>query len=241
MKEEHVRWTSPHLAGREFEMLRFGTAGYPVVFFPCSLGRLDQGREQGMIAAVAPRLEAEELVIYCPDGLDGEHWYNGAIPPAERVQSYLAFQRVILDEVIERARRDTGSPRVALAGCGFGAYHALNVALRAPDRVGFLLCLSGAYDIRPFLAGYYDDDCYFNNPIDYLPGLDGWYLDRLREMGIVIGTGELDLCRDANRNLSRVLSAKSVEHWFDLWPEAAHDWPSWRAAFPNYLSQIGRN
>ena len=241
MREEHVRWSTPHLGGREFQMLTFGTSGYPIVFFPVSLGRYDQGRERGMIEAAAPRIEAGEIKIYCPDGLDAEHWYNGAVPPAERVRNYIAFQRLIFEEVIERAREETGAEKVALAGCGFGAYHALNLAMRRPDRVGYLLCLSGAFDIRPFLRGYYDDECYFNNPIDYLPGLEGSYLDQVRKMGIVLGTGERDICRDATQNLSMILTEKGIEHWFDIWPDAVHDWSSWREAFPSYLSLIGRN
>lgn len=241
MQEEHVRWSSPHLGGRDFEMLTFGASGRPVVLFPASLGRYDQGRERGLIAAAAPRIEAGEIKVYCPDGLDAEHWYNGAVPPAERVRNYLAFQRLILDEVVERAVAETGVEKVALAGCGFGAYHALNLALRCPSQVAYLLCLSGAFDIRPFLRGYYDDECYFNNPIDYLPGLEGPYLEHLRRMGIVLGAGERDLCRDATQNLSLILSEKGIGHWFDLWPDADHDWSSWRAALPSYLSLIGRN
>jgi len=240
MKEEHVRWNTPYFGGRPFEMLTFGTSGYPLVFFPVSLGRYDQGRERGMIAAAAPRIEAGEIKVYCPDGCDAEHWYNGDLAPGDRVRSYVNFQRLIVEEVIERALTDTGSPHVALAGCGFGAYHALNLALRQPERVGYLLCLSGTFDIRPFLRGYYDDECYFNNPIDYLPGLEGPYLEHLRKMGIVLGTGEWDICRDATQNLSTILQHKGVEHWFDIWPDAIHDWASWRQAFPSYLSLIGR-
>jgi esterase/lipase superfamily enzyme len=222
-------------------MLVFGSSGYPVVFFPVSLGQCDQGRERGLIAALAPQIEAGAIKVYCPDSLDAEHWYNSEVTPAERVRNYLAFQQLILDDVIGCALAETGASKVALAGCGFGAYHALNLALRRPDRVGYLLCLSGAYDIKPFLRGYYDDDCYFNNPIDYLPGLEGPHLDPLRTMGIVLGTGEWDICRDATQNLSALLRQKGVEHWLDIWPDAIHDWSSWREALPGYLSLIGRN
>ena len=222
-------------------MLVFGRSGYPLVFFPVSFGDCRQGWERGMIAAIAPRIEAGEVKVYCPESRDAEHWYNGDVPPGQRVRNYMDYQRLIVEDVIGRAQAETGSPKVALAGCGFGAYHALNLAMRQPERVGYLLCLSGAFDVRPFLRGYYDDECYFNNPIDYLPGLEGRQLDPLRAMGIVLGAGEWDICRDATQNLSTLLREKGVDHWFDLWPEAIHDWSSWRQAFPSYVSLIGRN
>ncbi len=58
-----------------------------------------------------------------------------------------------------------------MTGCSFGAYHAMNLALKHPDLITDCVCMGGAYDIRQFLHGYYDDNCYFNNPPDYLPGL----------------------------------------------------------------------
>lgn len=34
------------------------------------------------------------------------------------------------------------------------------------------ISMSGAFAIRQFLQGYYDDNVYFNNSVDYLPRLD---------------------------------------------------------------------
>ena len=42
--------------------------------------------------------------------------------------------------------------------------------------------MSGFYDLGPdYLKGYSDDNCYFNNPAWYLPGLDGSVLESLRQ------------------------------------------------------------
>ncbi len=62
-----------------------------------------------------------------------------------------------------------------VTGCSFGAYHALNFAMRHPDKVTDCVCMGGAYDIKKFLDGWYSDEVYFNNP----PGLPGQLHRRL--------------------------------------------------------------
>ena len=239
MKEEHIRWYTPHLS-REFDMLTFGHAGYPVIAFPTSLGRYYQNKDFHLIDSVAYMVDAGQVKIYCPDGIDEQSWYNKSIHPADRVRTHMAYENVILHDVVPHAQRDTGRHRVCVAGASFGGYHAANFAFRHPDVVGYMISLSGSFDIKPFLDGYYDDNCYFNNPVDYLPGLnDPWQLDQIRNMGIVLNTGEWDICRGANEHLSRILHDKGIPHWLDIRPGAIHDWPAWNETFPIYLSQIG--
>ncbi len=239
MHESHLRWQTPHLGGREFEMLVFGHAGYPVVLFPTSLGRYYQNKDFKLVDAVAPLVDAGRVKIYCPDAIDEESWYNRSLHPADRIRTHVAYENVILHDVFEHARRDTGRERVAVAGCSFGGYHAANLAFRHPDAVGYMISMGGSFDIRSFLDGWYGDDAYFNNPVDYLPGLeDPWYLDRLRAMGIVLGTSEWDISREANLHLSRLLEQKGIPYWLDVRPNSPHDWPAWREVFPTYLSRI---
>src|SRR2546421_72418 len=89
--------------------------------------------------------------------------------------------------------------------------------------------MSGAYDIHQFLDGYYDNDCYFNCPPDFLPNMnDEWFLSRYRQMRIVLASGEWDMCLDANVKLSAMLHAKGVPRWLDVWGDhTGHDWPWW--------------
>jgi esterase/lipase superfamily enzyme len=239
MKEESIRRFAPHLE-RELEILVFGHAGIPVLLFPTSTGRSTQSRDCGLIDAVAPFLDAGQIKIYCPEGIDEESWNNYWIPPGERIKAHLAWEQAML-ELIEAACAETGAPRAALAGCSFGGYHAVNLAFRHPDRIGYAVSLSGAFDIRPLLHGYDGQEVYFNNPVDYLPGLeDPRYLDPIRRMGIVLSTGEWDICREANVRFSEILSRKGIAHWLDVRPGAVHDWPLWRASFPHYIQQIVR-
>ncbi len=238
MKEEYHKWYTQYLS-REFELLVFGHSGYPIIAFPTSRARYYELKDFGLIGSAAHLIESGQVKIYCPDSVDSDSWYNYSIHPADRVKTHNGYENVILNDVIEFAKYDSGFDRVALAGASFGAYHAANIAFRFPDKVGYLFCMGGAYDIKQFIMGYYDDNCYFNNPPDYLPNLnDEWYLKRIRNMGIILGTGDQDMCLQDNINLSNILNGKGIKHWLDIRHGVGHDWPWWRDMFPDYLSQI---
>jgi esterase/lipase superfamily enzyme len=146
---------------------------------------------------------------------------------------------VILNDVIEYIKHDMGEVPIGAAGCSFGAYHAANLAFRHPDLISYLICMGGSYDIKPFIYGYYDDNCYFNNPPDYLPNLNGsWYLDQIMNMGIILGTGDQDMCLEENIRLSNILNDKGIVHWLDIRQGAGHDWIWWKEMFPDYLAKI---
>ncbi|MBM4171771.1 MAG: esterase [Ignavibacteria bacterium] len=239
MQEKYHKWYTQYLS-RDMEMLVFGHAGYPVILFPTSKGKYFENKDFGLVGSAWQLLDSGQIKIYCPDGIDEMSWYNNSIHPADRVKTHIAYERMILNDVIEFARFETGVKTVGVAGCSFGAYHALNIAFRNPDKISNLFCMSGAYDIKQFIHGYYDDNCYFNNPPDYMTNLsDPWFLDRLNKMGIILGTGEWDICLEENKRMSGILSSKGIAHWLDVRPQTGHDWPWWKDMFPFYLSQIG--
>ncbi|MFI5144931.1 MAG: esterase family protein, partial [Ignavibacteria bacterium] len=224
---------------RDFEMLVFGESGYPVLLFPTSMGRFNENKDFGLIDSVSDFVNSGRITIFCPDGIDSQSWYNKSIHPVDRVKTHLAYENVLLYDVIPFAAKRSGINKVGVAGCSFGGYHALNLAFRHPDKIGYLLNMSGAFNIKQFLNGYYDDNCYFNNPPDYMPNLnDENILNEIRKMGIVLGTGEHDACKDDNFNMSDILNNKKINHWLDFHPGEGHDWPFWKSWFPKYLEQI---
>lgn len=238
MKQKHNKWHSQYL-DREFEMLVFGHSGFPVIIFPTSGGRYFEAKDRGLIESAKDLIEKEKVKIFCPDSINTISWYNNNIHPSDRVKTHMAYEKLILNEVIEFAKYDTGFKKVAVAGCSFGGYHSANVAFRHPDKVAYLFSMGGAFDIKRFIYGYYDQDCYFNNPPDYLSDLnDEWFLKNLSEMGIILGTGENDFCLNENMRISDLLNNKSIAHWLDIRQGAGHDWNWWKEMFPYYLSRI---
>ncbi|MFT4567799.1 MAG: esterase/lipase superfamily enzyme [Saprospiraceae bacterium] len=234
MKEEYVKWYSPNLSG-EIEMLIFGHTGYPVVLFPTSMGSYKENRDFNLIESAKWYIEQGLIRIYCPDSVDKMSWYNKGIHPKHKVQNHIWYDKMINHEVVEKIKDHTSVGKVVMAGCSFGAYHAANFAFRHPGYVSHLFCMSGAYDIRSFLNGHYDNDVYFNNPMDYLQDAND---HEIWNMDIVLGTSDGDICLKDNVALSRLLKGKGINHWLDVRKNATHDWAVWRDMFPHYLSKI---
>lgn len=237
MLRELHKWHSPIL-GREMEMLVFGHAGTPVLVFPTSMGKFFEYQDRGMVHALAGKLEGGGLQLYCVDSVDGESWYNKNVHPRVRIARHMQYEHYIFAEVLPFiAQKNPQSPRPLTHGCSFGAYHAMNFALRHPDVTQGCITMGGAFDIRSFLDGYYDQDVYFHNPPDYLASMsDPWYLERYRASKYVLVTGEHDMCWDKNEQFAALLRAKGIPHSFYVWGSGTgHDWPWWQKMADAYL------
>lgn len=234
-REYRNRHSSP--LGRTMELLVFGQAGLPVVVFPTSGGRFYEFEDNGMIAALAGKIDAGQLQIFCVDSVDRESWYNRLVHPRGRIERHLQYEAYLLTEVVPFIRSKNTNPRLTALGCSFGGYHAANIALRHPDVFTGTLSMSGTFDLTSFLDGYYDQDCYYNLPTHYLSDLsDAWFLDRYRRNSYVLASGLDDHCLRQNQELDRLLSEKEIPHTFDVWDaENAHDWPTWQKMAQKYL------
>ncbi|WP_129714200.1 esterase family protein [Pedobacter sp. SYP-B3415] len=234
MNEQHRKWYSPNL-GAEIDLLIFGHAGIPVVLFPTSMGRYYESKDFGLTAAASWLINEGKVRIYCPDSVDANSFYNHSLPPEQRIIHHISYDRFVLNELVPLVQHETGFTKIVMAGCSFGGYHAANFTFRHPWLASHLFSMSGVFDIRDQLDGFYNDNVYFNNPMDFVPNDQNPELWNLR---VVLGTSDRDICRWQNENFSKILSAKGIGHWLDVRPDADHDWPLWRAMFPDYLSQL---
>jgi len=236
MVREYHKWHSSRL-GREMELLVFGHAGLPVLVFPTSGGKFYEFEDRGMIGALAGKIDAGQLQVYCVDSVDMESWYNRAVAPRWRIARHMQYEDYLIHEVVPLIRQKNPDPHLVSLGCSFGGYHAVNIALRHPDVFSGLLSMSGAFDLSNFLHGYYDQDCYYNLPTHYLPNLsDPWFLERYRRNTYVLATGWDDHCLGQNQNLDRILSSKGIPHKLYIWDSFnSHDWPTWERMVHEYL------
>lgn len=238
MHREYRKWHSPAL-GREMEMLIYGHGGMPMVVFPTSQGRFFEFEDQGMIAAVRQQYESGRIQAFCVDSVDKDTLYAKWMRPADRLHKYNAYQAYILQEVLPLVRYRNWSPRIATIGCSLGGYHAMNLALKNPGVFTDCISMSGAFDIRMFLGGYYDDNVYFNNPVDYLPNQhDEWYLGKYRNGNrYILATGDWDICLGDNQRFDAIMHAKGIPHRLDIWgPHQKHDWPLWHWMSQTYFT-----
>jgi esterase/lipase superfamily enzyme len=236
MQREYHSWFSPILR-RQMELLVFGHSGSPLIVFPTSMGRFYDYENRGMISAVESRFASGELHAFCVDSVDKESWYDKDIPPAARVERQQEYDAYLREEVLPFIAERNPAQRVTVTGCSFGGYHSANFAFHHPELVDAIISFGGAFDIRRFLDGYYDDNCYFNNPPDFLPNIgDDTLLNEIRRLRIVLAAGENDLCLDENRRLSRILDQKGIPHCLDIWGDGAgHDWCWWEQMAVKFL------
>jgi esterase/lipase superfamily enzyme len=96
--------------------------------------------------------------------------------------------------------------------------------------------MSVAYDASRWLNGDRDGDCYFVNPLAFLPNLnDERYLGPLRETEIVIATGRDDPNVEESKRLAGTLQSKGVAAALHVWDGWAHDWPYWKEMVDTYI------
>jgi esterase/lipase superfamily enzyme len=236
MDREYIAWDSPTL-GRRMEMLWFGHAGRPMIWFPTSAGRFYQNEDFGLVGAVGDLVESGAIQICCVDSVDNESFYAKSLPPAQRIRRHDQYDQYLAGEVVPfvRSKARTGS-RIATLGASFGAYHAVNFALRHTDLCYKAVGLSGKYDIHSFLDGYWDELCYFHCPTANVPNMDAEWAWKLSSMDICIVTGETDNILEGSKQMIGILSAKGIRHRGDIWAAPyGHDWPWWKVQIRSYV------
>ena len=235
MNREYHRWYSPAL-GRDMELLIFGHAGARALVFPTSLGKFYEWEDRGMIAALGEHLERGWLQLYCVDSVDAEAWYAWHKHPGARAWRQSQYDRYLCDEVLPLSRQKNDNPFCITAGASFGAYHAMNFALRHPEITGRVLAMSGMFNVERWLGGYTDEHVYLNCPCLYLPNEhDEGRLRALRNLDIIIAVGRDDPNIANNRWFSGMLWGKGIGNALREWDGWSHDWPWWRQMAAQYI------
>jgi len=242
MHQEHHRWYS-HRLGKEMGIRVHGHYGQPMVVFPTSGGDEWEYENQGVVAALGAHVDGGRVKLFCVDSVNDESWYNKQAHPAHRTYLQSMYDAYVSLEVAPFIQNHCQTPGIAITttGSSFGAYHAANTVLKHPDLFRRCLALSGVYDLRRFMDGHYDDNFYFNNPVDYVANLaDGWYLHNLHQCDIRLATGHGPWEESGpTYRLSEVLRARGIPHAVDDWgPDGGHDWPYWKRQMDVYLSRL---
>jgi esterase/lipase superfamily enzyme len=211
-------------------VLVFGHWGRPVLVFPSQERSRYEWEEHGMVDAVRDLLDAGRVKLYCVDSWDAGTWHDDWLPREERARRHEAYERWVVDRV--------EGDNVITAGVSMGAFHAANLTLRRPQRFPLALCFSGVYDLDAIGWGERGDSFYFNNPSDYVRGLEGSPASLL----LVAGRGMWEDTTGALEQTLRFaapLGERGIRHELDVWgEEAPHDWPAWRAQLAKHLPRF---
>jgi len=238
--KEVVRWRSPRVE-QDVQLVRWGHFGTPVLLFPTAGGDAEEIERFHLIGAVMPLIEGGRIKIYSIDSIAGKAWISKQHSPEYCSLLQNRFDAMVYHEIVPAIRSDCESPDIEVIACGasIGAFNAVASICRHPDVFRLAVAMSGTYDLSKYLEGRFNQDFYFASPLHFLPGLEGPLLDKLRQRFIVLPSGEGDY-EDIGESwrMASVLGAKGIPNRVDPWgPEWRHDWTTWRAMLPKYLSE----
>jgi esterase/lipase superfamily enzyme len=219
-----------------------GHWGPPMILFPTSGGDEEEYERQSLIGAIGDSIDEGRVKAFSVNLNHYDGFANQRAHPFHRSWMQRQYDAYIRHEVMPFIRHHCQSADVPVwtMGASLGAYHAANTLFKYPDVVKRCFALSGVYDMSRFMGGDYDDNFYFNNPVDYMANLsDGWTLQQLAscDIHLATGTGPWEHPEEAYR-MSGILNARGVRHSLDDWgPQGGHDWPYWRHMIWEYIAR----
>jgi esterase/lipase superfamily enzyme len=235
------RWYSPRLES-DVSVVRWGHFGRPVIVFPTAGGDAEEVERMLVIDALGDLIDAGRIKVYSCDSIAGYAMVRGDGDARYRAALLNGFHGFVREEMIPAIWADCGTPGadVVVSGASIGAFNAIAVLCRYPEVVSHAIAMSGTFDLASFIGPDAGEALYFATPLYFLPGLQGPALERLQHRFAVIASGEGRWENiEHSWRLAKVMGQKGIPNRVDPWgPDYDHDWPTWRAMLPHYLSQV---
>ena len=237
MQREIHRWWSNSL-NKDMDLVMYGAGHrYAILMFPTAAADFLEYERFHLIDSISPFIEGGKIRVYSINSINNESWLSDNMPPEMKSERHRQFNDYVTNEVAPFIKGTIGdNTEIITAGASFGALHAANSFFRRPEVFAGTIAMSGAYDLKDYSKGYYDDNVYFNSPVDYLSNLtDENVLNRIRNrkhIYILSGQGSYEN-PEASRRLSGILNSKNINHTLDIWGyDIPHDWPTWKKMLP---------
>lgn len=197
-----------------------------------------------MVDALAPMLASGRVKLYCPESNISQS-FSGEGSLDERMYRHHLYERFIMETLLPFIEADCRTPevRVVGTGCSMGALYASLFALKFPERFEGALCMSGRYRGSKFVQGGYSDELYFNDPLAFVPNLEGAALERVRRhthLTLVVGRGAFEGgCLPETVELGQWLKRKGVPSHLAVWGhDSRHEYSWWKRQVAHYLPQV---
>ena len=244
MSSRHVLLDSPAL-GRRAHVWCFGDVGTPVIVFPSNAGVAHEWQQSGMVDALGRHLARGGMKLYCPESNISVS-FSGEGPLCARMERHRQYEHFILETLVPFIREDCRAPqaRMVATGCSMGAMYSALFALKFPEVFKSALCMSGRYRGASYIkGGGYSDELYFNDPLAFVPNLEGAALERVRRqthLTLVVGRGPFENnCIPETIELGSWLHKKGIPNHLALWGhDSRHDYTWWRRQAAHYLPQL---
>lgn len=224
-------------------IVRYGNWGHPLLLYPTAQSDLLDCERFFLIKSIEPLIFAGRVTVFSINSINEHAWMNDSVPVRESARRQALFSGYVEEEVVPFIRRavQNDQARIGVSGASFGAFHAANQFFRRPELFDALIAMSGFYDLAPsYTQGQMNDDIYFNNPMSFVPNIhDEHHLNMIRQgqIHIVSGQGAHE-APQASRRFSQMLWDHGIWNNLDMWGrDMKHDWPTWRAMLPYFLSE----
>ncbi len=223
------------------EVAVYGHCGFALLMFPTAAADYLEYERFHVIDAIAPFINAGKVKVFSINSINSESWLNDRMHPRYKAIRHQQFNSYVCDEVVPFIHNHCGGNiPIITSGASFGALHSANTLFRRPDLIDGCIAMSGSYDLKDYTNSYWDEDVYFNSPIDYLPNLNDEHLLGLlrgkKHIHFISGQGAHEK-PSSSVDIGRILASKGVPHEIDLWGrDVKHDWPWWHKMLPQYLA-----
>lgn len=236
MRREISKFYSPIL-NKEMDIVAYGDYGFALLLFPTAAADFLEYERFQLIDTLKPYIEGGKCKVYSINSINNESWLNDTMSPQDKATRHQQFNEYVVNEVVPFIYKDcNGQVPIITSGASLGALHSANTFFRRPDIFKGTIAMSGSYDLTDYSKGYFDETCYFNSPVHYLPNLeDENVLNELRNSNhihILTGQGNYEN-PIGSEILSAILNAKGVPNDLEMWGfDVPHDWPTWRKMLP---------
>lgn len=236
MNRTYRKQHSPNL-GKAMEMLIFGEEGIPILAFPTAKGRFYEWENRKMTDAAGEKINPGFNQIYCVDSIMTESLLNRDVDPFTRLMRLQQYEKYITGEVVPFIKATNNASFLMTAGCELGGFLALLFLLKHPGTFGKGIAISGEFDIKPFLDGFYNENVYFNNPVDFIPNLyDAKILQAIENTDIRLVTYDGDSQQKTTERMSQTFQMRHIGHTLDVWNGSGEDrWEIWRSMFNKHI------
>ncbi len=242
MNHENVQIKSSYLS-KDMKISIYGHFGTILLLFPGTKDSVEENEEMGLIDSISQFIKSGRIKVYSVSSVNFESWLNYEIEPEKRSKRHYEYDRFLMEEVVRLIYEDSGGAvPIVTCGCAIGAFHAANSYFKRPDLFLGTIAMSGTYNIHHFSGDYFDENCYFNSPVHYLPNLtDNYWISFLQNrhhIYLLSGSGENEYPQNSI-HLAEILKHKNIPYHLDIWGrEFGHNFNTWNKMLPTVIGNI---
>ncbi len=231
MQVDTLKMYSQHLQ-KQVEIPIYGHYGFVLLMFPALSDSPYIYEENNTIERLKDFLNKGKCRIFAVPSINETTWFTDTISNEEKSKRFLDYNNFIAEELVPQIFAKCNGPvPIITCGASIGGLIAINSYFRRPDCFYGTIALSGFFNLEFITNYYFDDNCYYNSPIHYLPNLnDSYWLSFLmskHHVYLLTGSGENEFPHNTE-HLAGILREKDIKHHTEIWgPEYGHNFHTW--------------